>query len=112
MDELLKQLGPQGILAVVVAIGAVFWRVKLPAIGVEYLSRELERYRAEIEASDKERVEMREAIKIEIMKGEAMERDYLRCLADREKCRQHIRFLERQLRQLGQAPVEGEEERA
>jgi cell division protein FtsB len=102
VDDLLKMAGgPQGLFAIMVALGALFWRIKIPQIGVDYLQRELEFKRNELEEGDKDRAALRDEVK----------RDYMGCLSDREKCRRHIRALEHQLRDLGQEPIAGDEDR-
>lgn len=112
MDALLKLAGgPQGLFAIMVALGVLFWRVKIPQIGIDYLQRELEYKRGEVEESDKDRAALRDEVKRIKVEAADFERDYMGCLTDREKCRRHIRALEHQVRNLGQVPITGDEDR-
>jgi septal ring factor EnvC (AmiA/AmiB activator) len=112
VDDLLKMAGgPQGLFAIMVALGALFWRIKIPQIGVDYLQRELEFKRNELEEGDKDRAALRDEVKRIKVQAVDFERDYMGCLSDREKCRRHIRALEHQLRDLGQEPIAGDEDR-
>lgn len=112
MEELFKALGGlPGIFGLLVGAAGLFWRFKVPAIGVEYIQRELERYRGELVLSDKDRVSLRDEVKAIRAELVQLERNYMACLTDREKCRRHIRQLERQVRAAGGQPVPGEEDR-
>lgn len=112
MDELLGILGgPSGVFALLLAAGLLFWRIKIPQLGIDYLQRELEINRKEIAEADKERVELRGEIKEMRHRLKELDTDFLHCLADREKCRRHVRQLEQQIRRLGEQPVVGNEER-
>lgn len=112
VESLLKLAGgPQGLFAIMVALGALFWRIKIPQIGVDYLQKELEFKRGEVEEGDKDRAALRDEVKRIKREAADFERDYMGCLADREKCRRHIRVLERQIRALGGEPTAGEEDR-
>lgn len=112
MLELYKAIGGlPGLVALLLAGGLLFWRVKIPQIGLEYLQRELEINRNEIAEADKDRIELRTQVHGLRNRLVDLERDYMHCLADREKCRRHIRHLERQVRDLGGEPIIGEEER-
>lgn len=112
MEELFRALGGlPGLFGLLVGAVGLFWRFKVPSIGIEYLQRELERNRGELVLSDKDRAALRQEIKEAKADLGALERDYMSCLTDREKCRRHIRMLERQLQQEDMKPVEGEEDR-
>lgn len=112
MEELFKALGGlPGIFGLLVGCAGLFWRFKVPAIGLEYIQRELERHRGELIQSDKDRAALRDEVKSIRSELAGLEKNHMDCLTDREKCRRHIRQLERQVRGAGGQPVIGEEER-
>lgn len=111
LEELFKAIGGfPGAFALLAAAVLAFWRIKIPQISVEYLTRELETHRKEIAEADKDRADLRAEVQSFRWKLAHLDRDYLYCLADREKCRRHCRDLERQVRRLGEEPVAGEED--
>lgn len=111
MDELLKLVGgPVGVFSIMVALGALFWRIKIPQIGVDYLQKELEFKRNELEEGDKDRAALRDEVRRMKREASNFERDYMDCLSDREKCRRHIRSLTHQVRDLGAHPIGGDED--
>lgn len=113
LEELFKAVGGvPGLMAILMALVAIGWRIKVPQIGVDYLERELQRWREEFSQADKDRSALRSQIQGLRVKIAELDRDYLDCLADREKCRRHIRDLTRQVSVLGQEPVGGDEERS
>lgn len=101
--------GLPGLVALLVAGAAVFWRIKVPQIGIEYLQKELEINRKEHAEADKDRAALRAEVASFQLRLAELDREYLHCLADREKCRRHIRDLKRQVRSLGHEPVSGDE---
>jgi len=112
LEAIFKAVGGwPGVLACAATAVAIFWRVKFPQIGIDYLTRELEIHRKEIAESDKDRVTLRQVVRDVKEELSELEKRYLHVLSDREHCRRHIRQLERQLRTLGHEPVPGEEER-
>ena len=112
MEELVRSLGGfQGIVAIVAAVMAIAWRVRIPQIGIDYLTRELEVNRKEREVADKDRASLRVELQGLRLRMVELDREYLSCLADREKCRRHIRALERQVKEGGGEAVAGDEER-
>jgi septal ring factor EnvC (AmiA/AmiB activator) len=113
LAELYKALGGlPGILGFVTGAVGLFYRFKVPGIAVDYLQRELERYRSELTVSDADRRSLRAEVKEAKAQNTRLEDDFTGCLKDRERCRHHIRQLERQLRAAGHEPVVGEEERS
>lgn len=112
MDELFEAIGGlQGLIALLLAGVAILWRIKVPQMGVDLLQRELEVHRKEFLQADQDRVALRVEIAQTRNRLAELDREYLDCLADREKCRRQIRRLERQLREANISPVEVEEER-
>lgn len=103
--------GLPGLVGLLVGAAAVYWRIKVPQLGIDYLQRELEVHRKEIAEADRDRVALREEVRATRDEMLEVRADYLYALADREKCRRHVRHLERQLRSLGHDPVTGEEDR-
>lgn len=112
MEELYKAIGGfPGLCALLVALVAIGWRIKVPQIGVDYLVKELEVERKERTEADKDRAALRAEVQGFRVKLAELDREFLHCLADRERLRRHVRDLERQLRGLGHAPAGGDEER-
>lgn len=111
MEEIYKQFGLPGVFALATALVILFWRIKLPQISLDYLQRELEVSRGEMAQSDKDRSALRLEIAAAKVKIAELDTDYIACLADREKCRRHIRDLERQVKDLGGKAVAGDEDR-
>jgi septal ring factor EnvC (AmiA/AmiB activator) len=100
VEEIYKALGGvPGVAALLVAAAALFWRIKVPAIGNDYLTRELEHYRGEVEAADRERQALRTEIKA--IRGELrqLEDRYLQALADKEMISRDKRRCERLLKE-------------
>lgn len=100
VEELWKLVGGlPGITALAVAAGALFWRVKFPQIGIDYLKAELDRNRSEIMIADQDRTRLRLALKDVQQDLTDLKQSYMETLQEKERMAHELRQCRRQLKE-------------
>lgn len=99
-EEVWKLVGGlPGVVGLLVTGAALFWRVKFPQIGIEYLKAELDRNRAEIMIADQDRTRLRLALK-EVQQDLAdLKQSYMETLQEKERMAHELRQCRRQLKE-------------
>jgi septal ring factor EnvC (AmiA/AmiB activator) len=113
LEELYKAIGGlPGAVSLIAVAAAMFWKFKMPQIGIDLLQRELEVHRDELTEADKDRQELRTEIKIEKSKLQRLEKEFMECLVEKERLQRVCRRQDRRLMELGDGPLPRDEDRS
>lgn len=100
-DEIWKLVGGlPGLVGLLAAATAIFWRTRFPQIGIDYLKAELDRNREEITIADGDRRKLRDDLKGVRDAMADLERRYLESLQEKEVIAHELRQVKRLLKEL------------